>query len=122
MATVAAIAGILALASCQTRSARGDVPALLTNPTAQSRAELVRVVSSALNGAPLTLADDALTRDSALIIERARPRDAEGMPLTGRDMGRPEHFRLVKNGSRCVLVQERTGRRWTLASATCSPK
>ena len=78
-------------------------------------------MSGALNGAPITLADDALTRDSALIIERPQPRTADGVPLSGRERGRPEHFRLVKNGSRCVLVHEGTGKRWTLKAATCSP-
>jgi hypothetical protein len=79
-------------------------------------------VARALNGASITVADDALTRVSALIIERSRPRNADGVPLSGREMHRPEHFRLVKNGSQCVLVHERTGRRFTLAAATCAPR
>ena len=119
--TVLAAAALLGLAACATATGRPDLPALLTNPTAESRAELVRAVSGALHGAPITLADDALTRDSTLIVERTRPRTPDGVPLNGREMGRPEHFRLVKNGSRCVLVHERTGKRWTLKAATCSP-
>jgi hypothetical protein len=119
--TVLAVAVMLALAGCATATARPDLPAVLTNPTAESRAELARRVSGALHGAPITIADDALTRDSTLIIERTRPRTADGVPLSGRETGRPEHFRLVKNGSRCVLVHERTGKRWTLKAATCSP-
>jgi hypothetical protein len=99
-----------------------DVPAVLTNPTAHSHAELVRVVSRAMNGAPVTVADSALTSDDVLIVERATRRDARGAELNGRETGRPEHFRLVKSGPRCVLVHERTGRRWTLRSATCSPR
>jgi hypothetical protein len=97
-----------------------DVPAVVTNPTPESLAELARVVSGALDGAPVTIADDALTREDTLIVERTVRRDAQGRPLTGRDSGRPEHFRLVRSGGRCVLVQERTGRRWTLESTTCS--
>ena len=116
---VAACASTLALAACLVRSPPPDVPALLTGPTAESRAELVRVVSHALNGAPVTLADDALTVDSTLIVERTPRRDAQGRPLDGRETGRPERFRLVRNGSRCVLIHERTGRRFTLASAAC---
>jgi hypothetical protein len=116
------VAGILSLAACATLSGRRDRPAVLTNPTAEIRAELVRTVSAALSAAPITIADDALTRDSTLIIERTRPRDASGVPLSGRETSRPEHFRLVKNGSRCVLVHERTGKRWTLESASCAPK
>jgi hypothetical protein len=115
------MAGMLSLAACATTSGRRDLPALLTNPTAESRAELVRRVSGALHGAPITIADDALTRDPMLIIERKPPRTADGVPLSGRETGRPEQFRLVKNGSHCVLVHARTGKRWTLKAATCSP-
>jgi len=114
--TALAVAVMLALAGCATANTRPDLPAVLTNPTAEGRAELARRVSGALHGAPITIADDALTRDSTLIVERTRPRSADGVPLNGR-----EHFRLVRNGTRCVLVHERTGKRWTLKAATCSP-
>ena len=119
--TVLAAAALLGLAACATATGRPDLPAMLTNPTAESRAELARRVSGVLHGAQITLADDALTRDSTLIVERTRPRTPDGVPLNGREMGRPEHFRLVKNGSRCVLVHEGTGKRRTLKAATCSP-
>ena len=116
------VAGILTLAACASMSAGRDVPAVLTAPTAESHAELVRVLGRALHDAPLTIADDALTRDSALIVEPVRPRGPDGLPLNGRQRGRPEHFRLVKNGASCVLVHERTGKRFPLAAATCAPK
>jgi hypothetical protein len=96
-----------------------DVPAVVTDSTAESRAEILRVVRQALHGAPLTLANDALTRDSTLVVERVQRRDENGVPLVGRDTGRPERFRLVKDGSRCVLVHEGTGERYPLAATTC---
>ena len=96
-------------------------PAVITNPSARSRAELVHLVSAALNGPPVTLADDSLTRDSTLIIERVQPRDAAGRPLDGRTLERPEHFRLVTHRSDCVLIHERTGKRQILRSASCKP-
>jgi hypothetical protein len=114
-------AALVVTPACETPSAAEQRPATLVSPTAQSRAELVRVVSDALHGAPVTLADDALTHDSDLIVEHARPRDAAGLPLNGRELGKPEHFRLVKHGSDCILIHERTGKRWTLSSATCMP-
>lgn len=116
-----AAAALLAIAACATASGGRDQPAVLTHPTADSRAELARIVSGALHGAPITLADDALTRDSTVILERAPARTAGGVPLSGRETGRPEHFRLVRAGARCVLVHERTGQRWTLKAATCAP-
>jgi hypothetical protein len=118
----ACAAVIVALAGCLPHVAPRDVSAVLTNPTAQTHAELVRVVSQAMNGAPVTIANTALTADDVLIVERTIRRDARGRELNGRETGRPEHFRLVKSGSRCVLVHERTGRRWTLESATCAPR
>jgi hypothetical protein len=122
LASAAGTAGALALAACLTGSGLVDKPAVITRPTAESRAELVRVLSRALNGASVTIADDALTADGTLIVERAPHRDARGLSLDGRETGRPEHFRLVKNGSRCVLVHESTGRRFRLAATTCSPR
>jgi len=86
------------LSTCTSCFAQPDVAAVIDKPTKESRAELAQAVSSALNGAPVTLADDALTQDSLLIIERAHPRDASGVPLSGRDLDKPEHFRLGQNG------------------------
>jgi hypothetical protein len=122
LAGVVSVAGTLLAAGCHPRLAPADVPAVLTSPTAESRADLVRVVREAMNGAPVTIADNALTADDALIVERARQPAAKDMNLSGRETGRPEHFRLVKSGSLCVLVHQETGRRWTLESATCSPR
>jgi hypothetical protein len=103
---------VLLLSTCA--AAQPEVAAVIDKPTKESRAELAHAVGSALNSAPVTLADDALTRDSVLIIERAH--------LSGRQLDRPEHFRLVKIGKDCALVHERTGKRTTLASTTCVPK
>jgi hypothetical protein len=122
LASAAIVAATLALSGCVLRVAPPDVPAVLTNPTGRSHAELAKVVSRAMNGAPVTIADSALTSDDVLIVDRVVRRDARGVELNGRETGRPEHFRLVKSGSRCVLVHERTGRRWTLRSATCAPR
>jgi hypothetical protein len=104
------LASVLLL-SCA--SAQPDVAALIDQPTKESRAELAQAVATVLNGAPVTLADDALTRDSLLIIERAH---------TGRDLDKPEHFRLVRTDAHCVLVHERTGQRRTLVATTCRPR
>ena len=122
MRAVLTVAGASFVAGCATAPPAQDVPAVITSPTPESRAELVRVVSQALHGAPLTLADNVFTRESTLIIERARARGPDGSPLLGRDAGRPERFRLVKHGSRCELVHEGSGRRFALSSATCAPR
>ncbi|MCI0434935.1 MAG: hypothetical protein L0271_15035, partial [Gemmatimonadetes bacterium] len=74
-----ALVGLGLLTGCRSLDAEQEVPAIVTAPDSASRAELERVVSNALNGVPVTLADDALTRESALTIEHIRPRDAQGL-------------------------------------------
>lgn len=95
-------------------------PAIIVNP-AESRNELQRVVQLALGERPLVLAEDALTRENVLLIETKRPRDRTGELLDGRDLGRPERFMLVMHASTCVLIHERSERRWTLKTARCAP-
>jgi hypothetical protein len=109
-----------AACACATRLAQREVPALISNPTPQSRAELRRLLSRALGGAPVTIAADALTHSSVLIIERAPARDAEGRRLNARAVGRPARFRLIKSGERCLLVRDEGGMRWILTDTTCT--
>jgi hypothetical protein len=114
---------ILALAAlppgCVLAQPQG-VPAIITHPTAASRAALERAVSQILSGgAPVRLAPDALTRQSLLIIGRAQARDARGLPLNGRELERPQHFRLLRRGSKCVLLHVESGKSRLLAHTTC---
>lgn len=114
------LASALLAAGCRTaRPEPRDVPALIIAPTDASRAALAAAVAAALQGAQVTLADDALTGSSTLIVERARHRDAAGLRVDGREFGAPERFRLVKRGGACVLVHERTGQEAVLESTTC---
>jgi len=96
------------------------VPATIVNPTRESRAALLEAVRSALGGASVTLADDALTRENVLVLERTPRRDAAGRRLQGRELSMPERFTLVKSGGACVLVHERTGRRFPLEHTDCA--
>jgi hypothetical protein len=95
-------------------------PAVIADATAESRRELARVIHVALGDVPVTLADDALTGGSLLSLEHALRRDPMGRPLNGRELTRPETFELFKRGSRCVLVQSKTRREWTLHHVQCA--
>lgn len=94
-------------------------PAIITHPTAASRADLERAVSQAFHGAFVRLADDALTRNNLLIVGRAQARDERGQPLNGRELGRPQHFRLLRRNSQCVLLHVETGHATLLAHTSC---
>jgi hypothetical protein len=114
-----AIASTAPLA-CSSLSAE-EQPAVIAAATEQSRDELRRAVSAAMNGQSVLLADDAFTRDSVLTIERRTPPGAQGAAATGRTLAAPERFRLVLRGARCVLVRETDGREWPLETARCVP-
>lgn len=111
---------LLAMAACRTIPASSDAPAAITHPTSKSRAALAKAVTHALNGATVTLADDALTQTDTLTIEHAHPRDHRGLPMDGRERGFPERFQLVKSGKECSLIHSRTKQRYVLAGVTCS--
>ena len=113
-------ATLLAPAACSTLSAQ-EQPAVIASPSAESRAELARVVSAAFNGQPVTLADDALTRESTLTLERRTPPGPQGRAATGRTLDAPERLSLVLRGSRCFLVRAADGSEWELKEARCVP-
>jgi hypothetical protein len=119
-AQAAPLAAVALTAACGSIAAQ-ERPAVIAAPTEQSRAELLGVVTSAFNGRPVALADDALTSESVLIVERLEPRDAQRRPLDGRARTVPEHFRLVLRGSSCELVRQSDGRRWSLTRTDCVP-
>jgi hypothetical protein len=113
-----AMVAALVVAGCAS-VAQPDAPAHIVAPDATSRAELREVVTRALQRMDVTLADDALTQSSVLMIERTPARDATGQRLSGRDYEQPETFELVTSGSRCILIHRRTGERYELRRSRC---
>jgi hypothetical protein len=111
--------GLQSLPACAVLPDSLGTPAVIADPTAESLRELAGIIHEALGDVPVTLADDALTGSSLLSFEHALRRDPMGRPLNGRELTRPETFELFKRGPRCVLVQSRTGREWTLHHARC---
>lgn len=109
---------LLLLVGCQTMATDDDVPALISNPSSTSRAALQQVVNDVL-GTEVTLADDALTSSSMLIIERKPPGTTQGRLATGRNMEPAIQFRLVMNNSDCILIDTRDETRYPLENTTC---
>ena len=116
----AVIAGIaLVMVGCQTLASGEDVAARITSPTDYSRAALQNTVNDVLN-TDVALADNALTDSSVLTIERNPPRSMQSPPAQGRNMDTPIQFRLVLNGSDCVLIDQRDNSRYMLEKTTCA--
>lgn len=118
---IALVVGALLVAACQSTGPGYDRPARIVTPDADSRTALQNAVSSAV-GVEVTLADDALTESSLLILERAPRPSLQNAPVTGRNMDAPIQFRLVVNRSDCVLIDQRSRSRYPLAHTRCEPE
>ena len=122
MAAPLVLASVLALVTLPASRAWAEpwgAPAVITHPTAASHADLERAVSLALHGMHVRLADDALTREDLLIVARTEARDSRGRLLNGREIERPQHFRLLRRRSRCVLIHVESGKARVLTHTTC---
>jgi hypothetical protein len=113
------VVGMALVASACTSIKARETPALLVNSNQETRAELVSTISSALNVTNITIADDALTRDSTLVIERTPARDSTGQRLSGRDYTQPEQFRLLLVDGSCELLHVRSGKSYPLTRSRC---
>ena len=113
------VAALVTLPACRAWAEPWGAAAVITHPTAASRADLERAVSLALHGLHVRLADDALTRQDLLIVARAQARDSRGLPLNGREIERPQHFRLLRRRSQCVLLHVESGKARVLKHTTC---
>jgi hypothetical protein len=113
------------IAGCATTrpAAVPEDPAYIVRATPESRAALRQAVERSLE-VPITLDDEALTRDSVLVVDRAERRDLGVSMMRGRDPRDPgisERFHLVRVLDHCVLVHDRTGRHFDLQGTTCAP-
>ena len=119
----------LAAAACQNTGSdqpTADVPALITESTADSRAELREAVATALPGRRVLLADNAFEESSLLVVERRRRERIEGLlsagvPDDAADQ-KPHRFRLVVATDGCELVHLDTGKRYPLQTTRCRPE
>lgn len=102
------------------RSEPVSIPAVIVDPSAESRRELSCVVRHALQGVPVTLADNALTISNMLAVGHANARDPAGRLLNGRELFHPQTFELYMRGPHCVLVRSENGQAWTLHHTRCA--
>lgn len=99
----------------QKKMGKNRIPlaAVIVDPDDASREELRHVVAAALNQADILLAPDALTQSHVLVVQRKHS--------LGRDLGRPEVFRLYRLGSECILEHGKTSTKTVLSKVHCTP-
>lgn len=114
--------GLSFAAGCQTLDAGSDVPAVITEPDDASRAALRNTLAEIYDDRRITIADDALTTTSLLILEIGPPRTGAATDVGDRQTERPLRIRLVRNGDDCVLIDLRDDSRHALADTNCVPE
>jgi len=119
-ASISTSAAVLFLSGCTVSSSAGPAPPLVLESSAQSRMALERGVATLL-GRQVMLANDALTEDSTLVIERVAQRDPSGRKIETRVEFGPEIFRLRMQGTQCLLVRQRTQQSVVLDNVRCVP-
>lgn len=100
------------------------VPAL-RNPDNDSenkdRLLLESALSQMLNGAEITIADDAFVSNSEIIIERSQQnRPGVQNRNSGRELELPKHFKLWMRGGNCLLEYVETGEMQIIEGLSCS--
>ena len=111
-------AALLVVSAMGVAGCKDVVPAVIVDPTDASRQALQNAVNAAFN-TDVMIAPNALTDSSVLYVERRELLDADGTPLQGRHRDTPFEFRLVTDGSNCILVDQRDGSRHILADTRC---
>ncbi len=109
----------LALSGCQSTAQEETLSAaVIINSNAKTTQELTQIISQTL-GAEVIIADDALTQNHWLIVERKQHRNIEHGVLDGRSDETPENFKLVMKKDKCVLTYPKKQREWVLKNVRC---
>lgn len=95
------------------------VPALVTEPSAESIYELEIAIASLLKMQQVTIADNAFTQNSRLSLERAPHTDPNGQLLMGRSFELPEIVQLWISGDECFVTDTNNHRSAPLTHTQC---
>lgn len=115
----AVLIACVSLSACHVTSAQMAKAALLTNPGAEVRLEIVEAIQAMTGFSSVALADQDLTQSSELVIERKQHRTVNEGLIQGRDLELPQRFQLLALGGQCWLVKQATQQRVLLKKAQC---
>lgn len=108
------------LTACGSFRISSAQPAIISNPSAEVKAELTEKISLALNGTQILLANDAFTTSSQLTLTRKQHQTLQHGITMGRSV---EHsamiFELVKHNNHCYVVHAAKQTRFKLEKSKC---
>ncbi|MCG9754048.1 hypothetical protein L1D40_02260 [Shewanella insulae] len=98
------------------------VPAIISEPSAESLTELEAAIAKLLQIDKVTLAADAFTQNSRLVLERHPHRDPNGQLLMGRSFELPQIVQLWISGDECFVADTEEHRSAPLTVTRCTPE
>ena len=104
------------LASCL---ATQPFPALLEQPSADSRLLLEKAIGDLLNSRPIKLADNVFTKKNSVIIERGQPKNNLGRLLDGREIRPADSVSLYTKNGKCYLRHDQSNQIKLLGNIKC---
>lgn len=91
------------LSSCLVTQSSQPVPALLEQPSAETRLILEKAIGYLLNSQPVKLANKVFTTKDTVIIEGHQLKDNYRNPRIGRKMHQADTVSLFIEGEKCYL-------------------
>ena len=97
------------------------MPALLLQPSADSRVILEHAIGGLFNSQPIKLADNVFTQKSSVIIEPRQNKDDRGNVLDGREIRQAHTVTLLIEDGKCYVRHDQTGHIELVESISCHP-
>ena len=112
---------LLTVAACATNDAADSyVAATLVSSDASIQSAVVDVLTQALPGRRITIAENAFVSSPVLTLEPPIIRRLEGDISLDRNLDAPETFRLFKRGEDCIIIHQRTTGEYPVPGAVCT--
>lgn len=106
------------LSACSIR-ANDSVEALLPESSSTARAEIIEVVSTALGGKKVPIAQNVFQESSKLLLSAAPVTSPNGVIVHNKTTQQALVFQLRKQGKNCFLKRIDTEQEWPLKTQQC---
>ncbi len=94
-------------------------PALLSESSTDSKAELQHAIASLLKTEEVLIADDAFMQSSRLSLSRAPHTDPNGQLIMGRNFEMPDMVQLLIMDKQCFVYHEKSDQNRPLPLSKC---
>ncbi|KGJ86829.1 hypothetical protein [Colwellia psychrerythraea] len=109
----------LSLLSACALQAEESVPALLPENSNAARTEIVAVISNALAGKIVPIAQDVFQQTSRLLLTTPPVTSSHGVKVYSKEIKPALVFELRKKGDTCLLNRLDTEQEWPLKATSC---